>query len=238
MQSYGLARSTHVCNVYSMLHAATFNRRNISDDLANAIRQMVVDGAIEPGSRINEVHLSRELGVSRTPLREAIAGLVREGTLMSVPRIGTFAKPLTIEDFEQVYSIRTLLDPEALRLAGIPSKPHIDRLDRLNKRLAAAHTAEDVIALDDEWHLLLIEKCSNDILLDLIRDFMRRTRRYELALMREQENVWAATDQHQAIIAALRDGDLGRAVDGLRLNMRSGFQPIFQWLKTREGQVS
>jgi len=221
-----------------MQYIGRVERHNISEDLANAIRKMIVDGVIAPGSRINEVHLARELGVSRTPLREAIAGLIREGTLTSVPRVGTFAKPLTIDEFEQVYSIRTLLDPEALRLAGIPSKPHIDRLDRLNKRLAAAHTPEDIIALDDEWHLLLVENCSNDILLDLIRDFMRRTRRYELALMREQENVSAATDQHQAIIAALHDGDLCKAVDGLRLNMQSGFQPILQWLKRREGYVS
>ncbi|HEX5258404.1 MAG TPA: GntR family transcriptional regulator, partial [Sphingomicrobium sp.] len=98
------------------------DRHNISEELANTIRQMILDGEIAAGSRINEVHLARELGVSRTPLREAIARLVREETLVTVPRVGAFVKPLTIEEFEQVYSIRTLLDPEALRLAGIPLK--------------------------------------------------------------------------------------------------------------------
>ena len=218
-----------------MQRAASFDRPNIGDELANRIREMVVDGAIAAGSRINEVHLARDLGVSRTPLREAIARLIREGTLTSVPRIGAFVKPLTVQEFEQVYAIRSLLDPEALRLSGIPPKPQIDRLDRLNKRIAAATTADEIIALDDEWHLLLIDSCPNELLLDLIRDFMRRTRRYELALMRQQDNVRAATDEHETIIQALRGADLDGAAAGLQRNMQSGFQPILDWLRTREG---
>jgi len=210
-------------------------RQNISEELANRIRQMIVDGIIPEDSRINEVHLARELGVSRTPLREAIARLIREDALTSVPRVGAFVKPLSIEDFEQVYSIRRLLDPEALRLAGIPPKPQIDRLERLNKRIDAATTPDEIIALDDEWHLSLISGCPNQLLLDLIGDFMRRTRRYELALMRERQNVVVAAHEHDRIIQALRNADLSAAVDGLRRNMQSGFQPIFGWLLTREG---
>lgn len=209
-------------------------RPNISDELAARVRNLIVDGALEAGARINEVHLARELGVSRTPLREAIAQLVREETLVSVPRIGSFVKPLTLEEFEAIYPIRALLDPEALRLAGIPSKARIDQLERLNARLARASNADAIIALDDEWHLLLVADCPNRVLLDLIRDFIRRTRRYELALMRERKNVAVATDQHDAIIAALRAGDPGRAVAALRQNLQSGFEPIRNWLEERD----
>jgi len=210
-------------------------RPNISEDVANAIRNMIVDGELEAGKRINEVHLSRALGVSRTPLREALAQLVSEQTVISVPRIGVFVKSLSVEEFEQVYSIRNVLDPEALRLAGIPPGPQIDRLERLNHRIAAARTADEIIALDDEWHLLLVQNCPNEVLLDLIRDFMRRTRRYELGLMREQKRAAAATGEHEAIIDALRDGDLGDAMLALRRNLASGVEPILDWLKKREG---
>jgi DNA-binding GntR family transcriptional regulator len=213
--------------------AYSLERSNISDELANVIREMVVDGVLPAGSRINEVHLARELGVSRTPLREAIAGLVREDTLMAVPRVGAFVKPLSLEEFEQI-SIRPLLDPEALRLSGLPSPAQIDRLERLNARMRAAGNPDTIIALDDEWHLLLVENCSNKVLLGLIQDFMRRTRRYELALMRERQQVEIATDTHAEIIAALRRADLKGAVKILKRNLETGSEPIRRWLIERE----
>jgi len=211
-------------------------RRNISEELANRIRQMIVDGEIEPGSRVNEVHLARDLGVSRTPLREAIARLVREDTLVAVPRVGAFVKPLTVDEFDQIYSIRNLLDPEALRVAGLPSSQQLKRLERLNARIEAASDPDTVIDLDDEWHLLLIDHCPNKVLVDLIRDFMRRTRRYELALMRERPQVAVATDTHARIIAALRRGDVGEAASILKRNMGDGREPIRQWLLEQEAQ--
>jgi DNA-binding GntR family transcriptional regulator len=209
-------------------------RPNISEDLANRIREMIIDGAIPASSRINEVHLARDLGVSRTPLREAIARLVRESTLVAVPRLGAFAKPLTVEEFDQIYSIRNVLDPEALRIAGLPSQQQLHRLERLNIRIGAAADPHTTIALDDEWHQLLVENCPNKILLGLIQDFMRRTRRYELALMRERQQVEIATDTHAKIIAALRRSDLNAAAKLLKANLEAGREPIRRWLIERE----
>jgi len=214
----------------------SLSRRNISEEVANTVRQLIVDGTIAAGSRINEVHLARELGVSRTPLREAIARLVREDTLVTVPRVGAFVRPLTVEEFEQIYPIRALLDPEALRLSGLPSRLEIDRLERLNARIDAATDPDTIIALDDEWHLLLIGNCPNEVLIDLIRAFMRRTRRYELALMRERRQVDVATDTHREIIAALRRSDLEGAAAILKHNLESGGEPIRSWLLEREVQ--
>lgn len=202
----------------------------MGEELANIVRRMIVDGILPPGERINEVHLARDLGVSRTPLREAVARLVREETLVSVPRVGSFVKPLTISEFDQIYSIRTLLDPEALRLAGVPSRPRIERLIRLNAKIQTATNVDMVIDLDDEWHLLLIDGCPNKVLLEIIGDFMRRTRRYELALMRERRHVDIAADMHDEIIAALRRGDLRAACTTLKRNMEVGAEPIRQWL--------
>jgi len=219
-----------------MQRTASFDRKNISQELTNTIRQMIVDGAIPASSRINEVHLARDLGVSRTPLREAIACLVREDTLVSIPRLGAFVKPLTVDEFDQIYSIRNLLDPEALRVAGMPSEQQLKRLERLNAKIEAASDSDTIIDLDDQWHLLLLEHCPNKILIDLIRDFMRRTRRYELALMRERQQVDVATDTHAKIIAALRRRDVGRAASILKDNMESGREPIRRWLLEREAK--
>ena len=97
-------------------------RDNLSDSVVLRLRNMIVDGQLAAGARINEVHLSQQLGISRTPLREALARLAQEGALRSVARIGYFVRPLTVEEFDQLYDIRPILDPEALRLAGLPAR--------------------------------------------------------------------------------------------------------------------
>src|SRR5215212_8013789 len=217
--------------VYSMQF---FIRENSRDSFATALRHMIVDGELTPGERINEVHLSQQLGVSRTPLREALARLAHEGALDTIPRIGHFVRPLTVDEIEQLYQIRPLRDPEALRLAGLPAKEKIERLRDLNEAIAAAKGPDEVISADDEWHIELVSDCSNKILLDLVKQFIRRTHRYEVALMRERRNVLIATTNHRAILAALKRRDLDAACNALRANLESGRAPIVAWLESRE----
>jgi DNA-binding GntR family transcriptional regulator len=213
-------------------------RDNISDAVAVELRHMIVEGRLPAGERINEVHLSQQLGVSRTPLREALARLAQEGALRHVARIGYFVRPLTLEEFEQIYAIRPLLDPEALRLAGLPSPDRQERLRDINDRIRRERDADRIIDLDDEWHLELIANCPNKVLIDLIRQFIQRTRRYEIALMREHRNVLVAAANHDDILAALGRGDLEAAAAALRTNLQTGRAPIVAWLIAREAARS
>ncbi len=217
--------------------ATALTRDNISDSVAVEVRGRIVDGRLPAGERINEVHLSQELGVSRTPLREALGRLAAEGALTNVPRFGYFVRALTLAEFEQIYDIRPLLDPEALRLAGVPARKRLERLEKLNRKLAAARNPEAAIALDDAWHLELLADCPNRVLIELIENVVRRTRRYELALMRETSNVLRASEGHSRILAALRDGNLVAACAALRRNMQSGRAPIVSWLRARESRT-
>jgi DNA-binding GntR family transcriptional regulator len=212
------------------------NRPNISESTVVLLRKMIVDGVLPAGERVNEVHLAKTLGISRTPLREALGRLVAEGALTIVPRYGYYVCPLTLDEFQQIYQIRPILDPEALRLAGILSAERLDYLDEINQKIIEAADAEEIINLDDMWHLELLAGCPNRVLVDLIEQNIRRTRRYEMALMRERQNVRAASDEHQQIISALRAGNLEAACDALRRNMQSGFEPIAVWLKARESE--
>lgn len=214
--------------------AEAIDRPNISEALVAALREMIVDGRLPAGERLNEVHLAASIGVSRTPLREALGRLAAEDALTSSPRIGYFVRPLTIEEFQQIYPIRAILDPEALRLAGVPPPRRMARLEAQNRNILEAGDPEKVITLDDAWHLELLSDCPNRVLIGLIEQFMRRTRRYELALMRERRNVRGATDDHKKILAALRAGNLDRACEALRRNLQSGIEPVVAWLKTRE----
>jgi len=200
---------------------------------ADAVRAMIIDGRLADGARINEVHLSAELGVSRTPLREALSRLVSEGALTARPRLGFFVRPLNVSEFEQLYDMRPLLDPEALRLAGVPPVATIKRLERMNETLVA-RTGAAAVELDDAWHLELIAPCSNKILIEMIENVIMRTRRYEQALMREAKNVAVATADHSDILRALHSGDLGAACAALKRNMQTGKAPILEWLHARE----
>jgi DNA-binding GntR family transcriptional regulator len=209
-------------------------RPNLSGDLSTRLRDMILEGELPAGERLNEVHLAAKLGVSRTPLREALSRLVSEGAVTSVPRLGFFVCPLTAEEVEHLYPMRALLDPAALRQGGAVPPARIARLKTLNRRFAAAADPRDAVQLDDRWHLELLAGCTNPILLGLIEQMIWRTRRYELGLMRARANVERATGDHDAIIAALERGDMDGACAALERNMIGGKQPILDWLAERE----
>lgn len=210
------------------------NRPNLSDTLVATLRELIVDGRLAAGERINEVRLAARLGISRTPLREALGKLVAEGAVTSTPRLGFYVAPLTVDEVEQIYPLRALLDTEALRLAGLPSSDRLANLEALNRDIGDATDSEAVISLDDAWHLALIADCPNPALVALVELFMRRTRRYELALMRDPSNVDRAVADHGDILSALRAHDLERACSALRINMENGKAPIVAWLENRQ----
>lgn len=210
----------------------SLDRGNISDAAADAVREMILDGRLEPGERLNEVRLAEALGVSRTPLREGLRLLAAEGAIVASPKRGFFVRPMTSEELDHLYAIRPLLDPEALRLSGLPPPGRLARLEKLNRALSSTR-GPAAVGLDDEWHLLLIADCPNRVLIEMIEHIIIRTRRYEIALMREAKNVAAASEDHARILSALKDRDLDAACAALKRNMQSGKAPLTDWLGRR-----
>lgn len=209
-------------------------RRNLAEEVASLVRDMILDGRLPAGERINEVRLSREIGVSRTPLREALSRLANEGAVRAVPRRGFFVRALTAEEVRAIYPIRSILDPAALRLAGIPPATRIAQLRELNRELAECTEPREAVRIDDELHLQLVADCPNPVLIELIQQFMWRTRRYELGLMRKRVNMAGAVATHERIFQALEAGDLDLACRELERNMSGGETPILEWLARRD----
>lgn len=209
-------------------------RPNISEDLANTLREMIFEGALSEGERINEVQLSVRLGVSRTPLREALTTLVAEEAMESIPRRGFFVRGLTIKEFEDIYPMRSFLDPEALRLSGVPDDKTIQRLEHIDKKMMAARSHKARALLDDEWHLELIKNCENDVLIGQIKLFMKKIQRYGLAFHKDKQVVEVSTTEHQEIIDALKQGDIETACEWLKKNLTSDTTPILNWLEKRK----
>jgi DNA-binding GntR family transcriptional regulator len=166
-------------------------------------------------------------------LREALNRLIAEGAISRSPNLGYSVKPLTLEEFEPLYGMRPILEPAALALAGLPWPDKLARLRQINERIETARNPERALDLDDSWHRELISGCPNPLLLNLIAQYMRLTRRYEIALMRERREFLAAGISHRAVFAALRKHDLTAACEALRHNLTRGAAPIAAWLKER-----
>ena len=210
-------------------------RNNLSTEVAAIIRDLILNGELAAGERLNEVHLAERIEVSRTPLREALSLLATEDFLLQQPRRGYFVRGLSLDEFDGVYGMRAILDPAALRMAGLPSQSQTKELHRLNAAIRKAkNNPTRVIELDDAWHMALIDHCPNRVLLETIQHFMLRTRRYEHDYMRSAVHVDLVLTDHDEILAALGDNDLHRACEGLRANMESACEPVRQWLKERE----
>lgn len=209
-------------------------RRNISADLVEHLRDLIVRGELAAGQRVNEVQLAVRFEVSRTPLREAMSQLVSEGFVVIRPRRGFFVQELGPEEVEGLYTIRAILDPAALELAGLPSEAQIHRLRKLNESIAASRGRPSrIIELDDRWHVELLSHCRSRPLLDLIRQHMRRVRAFEYAYMREHANVSVVVAEHSRILDALAAGNLRAAVGALRRNMKTAVPPLLEWARAR-----
>jgi DNA-binding GntR family transcriptional regulator len=188
-------------------------RTPLRSDLIEEITTRVLDGRFAAGARVNEVHLARELGVSRTPLREALIGLADRGLLVSAPGRGFLVPPFDPDEARRLYPLVAELEALALRwtspleLAGLP-----DALDAVADEMAAAlERGDDLSEVDDRWHALLLSRCPNPHLLRLIGQTKPLLKRYESCYFGGVARAGESIGEHRRIAAALRDGDLPAA---------------------------
>jgi DNA-binding GntR family transcriptional regulator len=188
-------------------------RTPLRSDLIEEITTRVLDGRFAAGARVNEVHLARELGVSRTPLREALIGLADRGLLVSAPGRGFLVPPFDPDEARRLYPLVAELEALALRwtspleLAGLP-----DALDVVADEMAAAlERGDDLSEVDDRWHALLLSRCPNPHLLRLIGQTKPLLKRYESCYFGGVARAGESIGEHRRIAAALRDGDLPAA---------------------------
>ena len=187
-----------------------------------------------PGTGINESELSAALGVSRTPLREALLGLEREGFLTSEAGRGFFVLPLTLRDAEDLYPILWTLEAEALAASGPIGRERIAELRAINRELKRSGTnATEALRLDRMWHDTLLRACGNARLLAMIETLKDQARRYEVAYMEDSGRVILSTRQHEEIVGSLERGDLAGARTELERNWRVSLEFLTPWLGRR-----
>lgn len=211
------------------------SRAPLRSEVRRLLLAEIVHGDLAPGEGIHEVDLSVRLGVSRTPLREAMLALAQEGFLTATPGRGFSVRPLGRADAEEIYPILWTLEGLALRSAWPLSRPLLRKLDEANRRLGAAR-GDPALALarDREWHALLLASCPNRRLLGMIENLKDHAARYEDAFMRHSQKVITSVAQHRDIQAAIRRDDVEDAVRRLERNWRVSLEFLGPWLESRE----
>jgi DNA-binding GntR family transcriptional regulator len=185
------------------------------------LRTMAADFELRPGERVNESALSRDLGASRTPLREALNRLVAEGYLDFRPGKGFFCRPLSPDHILNLYEARTAIEGEALRASlSRATDARIaalsEWLDHTEADYASSTIGEDLLALDEAFHTRLAALAENpelDRLLANINGRIRFVRLIDLKAMLRDGTRDARMSAHRTILAhlAAREADAAQA---------------------------
>lgn len=171
-----------------------------------AVLDMILRGTLAAGELVTERQIAARLGMSRTPVREAVRRLEGEGTLERQRDGSLVVRPYSMEDFLHVLAVRRLLEGEAARLAaGKVSRDVLEAARERIARLRAEGLADAARQGDRDFHAAIAEASGNPVLATAISDLRKRTAMFRLG--RLPERLDQVCDEHLAIVAALAGGD-------------------------------
>jgi DNA-binding GntR family transcriptional regulator len=199
---------------------APFVQRSLFSQVHETLQRAIVTGKLQPGHRVNEAGLARQMGISRAPVREAIRWLQQDGLLISIPRRGTVVAALSPSAIEEVYTLRADLEARAIQRATTRvTAEDLIELDRLILTMQAAGAEGDMTALldaDIEFHRTLVKAAGWSHLERMWESLHPRT----LTLYTMQHLVqWSAqmhADRHLPVLDAVRKGDPAVAAAAIR----------------------
>jgi DNA-binding GntR family transcriptional regulator len=203
---------------------------SISDKIYGAIYEQICNQTLPLGSRLKEEQVARDLGVSRTPLREALNRLIKDGLLEMEPRKGVRVKNFTVEDVVEVYDIRKVLEGLAAGLA-------VPKLDpQVLKDLQRAFESKDTSVLlraDTELHDLIVRHCGNARLIDMLDNLHNLIQVFRISGYGSPTRSEQATRDHLKIIQACLDRDAVQAEFLVREHIENTKKLILQNFKTQ-----
>jgi len=198
-------------------------RTTLRAEAQAAVRARIVDGRLGPGSNVVERNLSEALGVSRTPLREALLGLEAEGLLRVEAQRGFFVAALNVEEARELYPLIGALEALAVetgRPTGLPG------LDAINRRFRASRDHAQAVERDREWHEALIGLCGCPRTAAILQGLRTAAARYEHRFFSGPKVIAESARQHDAIAEALRKRRPARAATLLKTNWKEGLRWI------------
>lgn len=195
-------------------NAPLINRRLLRDDVYHRLRDAIVDGTLAPGEQLRDVDLAAWLGVSRTPVREALLRLAEAGLVAAQPGRSTSVTSLTERGVREARDVVAAMHQLAVREAvGSLTEADLDTMRAANARFRAAIADGDIeaaIAADDQLHAVPVAVASNSALSTVLDQFTPVLRRAE-RLRFSSVDADASANRHDELIQACADGDTERA---------------------------
>lgn len=204
---------------------------SLSEKAYQTIRALILDNEFRAGDQILEKVLVEKLNISRTPIREACVQLEKEGLINIRPRRGIFIKPISGADMNEIYDIMTALEAQAAKILAEKvanktiTEQEIKQLElptlRMEKALEKDNLKEWAEA-DEEFHLCLLDLCGNVRLKQVVLQFWGQAHRVRYFTLALRDKPTDSTDDHKAVVAAIRAGDAKKAGEIHSLHRQKG----------------
>ena len=211
--------------------AAAAPRGSRVDEAYGVIRRRILDNVYPPGHQVLEGALADELGLSRTPVREALIRLANEGLVEVIPRHGMRVLPVSPGDMREIYVVLTALESAAMELLARrrPSDAELRPLVEATRDMTRALKADDLdawAAADERFHQGLVELAGNRTLMDAVARLGDRAHRARMFTLRLRPKPANSTREHMAMLDRIRAGDDKGAVEVNRAHRERATQEL------------
>ena len=194
-----------------------------------AIRSQILSGRRFGGEWLREEDLASELGVSRTPVREALRRLAADGLVRHERHRGVQVQTWSVDDVEEIFEIRGMLEPYGARRAATSGLLDVDALSALAdamQRAAEEHELDAVTALNNRFHAAIVDAAGRARLGPLLASLVHVPLVHNTFARYTAESLQRSLDQHREVVAALRAGDPDWAESAMRAHIRHGWVSI------------
>ncbi len=195
----------------------------LRDVVFQTLRQAILRGKLQPGERLMEIHLAQQLGVSRTPVREAIRMLEQEGLVIMIPRKGAIVAEITKSDLEDVLEVRAALEELAVKKACRNiSQEQLQELKKAAGKFAASLQKEDLMACaqaDVAFHEIISAATENRRLIQILNNIREQIYRYRLENLKDKSSHANLVEEHTAICRALEERSEEKASEAVRVHI-------------------
>jgi len=195
---------------------------SLSEQAYGQLRRMIVRLDFAPGDVLREDALQDTLGMSRTPIREALQRLAREHFVTVIPRRGMFVSGIDVSELGLLFETRSVLEPYAARLAAARgTSEHWDAMEAALDGVGAASGNQDLMEIDRQGHEIMWEAAGNRFLVDTLDMLYAQSDRLWHLYLAEVADMTHAVDEHGEIMEALRSADGDRAGEVMEEHIRS-----------------
>lgn len=181
-----------------------------------SLKKAIIKGELQPGDRLMELQLAEKMGVSRTPIREAIHKLSREGLVTLIPRKGAEVAGMSRKTLNDVLTVRKDLEILAFRLAFESiSKEQMEDLSRRMTAFEEAVDEDDILKMvdaDEQFHSVIYEAAANNKLRDILNDLKESMYRYRLEYLKDSAYRKRLEKEHRALVDSILKKDLKKGL--------------------------